>query len=1009
VRHADDGLARQVRDALRHLYDPVYLQTHPLTRRLRADAAGPGPGGGAARVAGPDGAALRRCLLDAIAALQPPSAPPGATRGSCGPGGDLPGPGAAGTGAWRRYRLLDLRYVEGHDIPTVCRQLAVSRREYEREHRQGLDAVVSLLRSRWETGGAEPAPIPVLGRQEVGAAGGWPGPLPRPLTSLVGRAGEVAAVTQLLPRTRLLTLTGPAGVGKTRLAVAVASQLGPAFSAGAAFVPLASVAEPGLVPAAVARALAVREEPAVSLAASVAARLGDERLLLVLDNCEHLLSEAAPLVAGLLADCPGLTVLATSRAALRLSGEQEFPVPPLALPPATAPGEAAATAGTDAVRLFVERARAIDPAIRLTADSAPAVAAICRRLDGLPLAIELAAAGVRLFSPGALLARLESSPGALPLVAGAPRDAPARHRTLQAAIAWSHDLLSAGEQTLFRRLGVFFGGFTLAAAEAVAADPLEGSGVLEALEGLVAQSLVRREDGGSENGHLTPGGRLPGAYAPAESRPAPLPGSPAPLQSDWSPQPGNPLGVGPRFGMLETVREFALDQLQASGEGGAVRERHARCYFPLIDVGDAARDARWLDTVEREQGNLRAAMRWCMGQGDPAYAERGLLLAESLSRLSRRHGQLTQSQADLTWALAWPAPAAPGPGYCWARATVLTKTGNNARARGDFALARRYYQEGLHLRRRTGQSTMLPFSLCALGGLALVRGDLPTARACFGEAHAQWREHQRRYRCISLSGLGFVAIEEGEVGAARAYLEAALTLARAEGALPEVATAHDGLGQLLWGQGDLEGARDHHEAALTVARDLRLKGQVAAALDHLGLVAQAAGDAAGAGRRHAAALLLAQEIGDRLRVSWSLEGLAAVAATAAEGRRAARLLGAAAALREALGAPLPPSQRSWYERHLAAARAALPAPAFASAWAEGQALPLQQVIAEGQAAATPASTPRSAEPGAPPEPGIEPGIEPRRGAPLLGVAGSVREGSRGRGGARLGHAPERGA
>jgi predicted ATPase len=483
-----------VRDALRHLYDPVYLQTHPLTRRVRLE-----DDGGAARRGGAptDGTALRDRLLEAIAALRPPGEEP--------PAGGERGPGVGG--AWRRYRLLVLRYAEAREIAAVCRALAVSRREYDREHQQGLEAVVSLLGARW------------TGATAGGEGPGRPAPPrpPRPLTSLVGRSGEVAAVRRLLRSTRLLTLTGPASVGKTRLALEVAAAvtagdlLGAPGRAEVAFVPLAAVGEPGEVPAAIGRALGVRELPVPSLARRLGELLRRRRLLVVLDNVEHLLPGMLPVLLDVLAAGEGLTVLATSRAALRLSGEQEFPVPPLSVPPAepahplTRPAPVAAAAETDAVRLFVERARAISPAFRLTAESAPAVAEVCRRLDGLPLAIELAAAGVRLFSPQALLRRLDSAAGALPILASGSRDAPARHRTLRAAIAWGHDLLAAAEQTLFRRLGVFVGGFTLEAAEAVGAGDsgAEGPDVLAALEGLVAQSLVRREDDGT-------GGRAPG-------------------------------------------------------------------------------------------------------------------------------------------------------------------------------------------------------------------------------------------------------------------------------------------------------------------------------------------------------------------------------------------------------------------------------------------------------------------------------------------------------------------
>jgi len=429
------------------------------------------------------------------------------------------------------------------------------------------------------------------------------------LTPLLGREREVAAVAGLLARdgVRLVTLTGPGGVGKTRLAIEIAGRRSDASPDGAVFVGLAPVADPALVVPAIAQALGVREAEDRPLAQRVADALRLRRLVLVLDNCEHVL-DAAPVVAELLAACPDLTVLATSRVRLRLSAEQEYPVPPLALTDA-ADADAADHLHPAALRLFADRARAVQPDFALTPENAPVVADICRRLDGLPLAIELAAARIKVVPPPALLARLERR---LPLLTGGGRDMPARHRTMRDTIAWSYDLLLPDEQSLFRRRAVFVGGFDLAAAEAVAArDGSSGDEVFDGVAALVEQSLLRQEEGA---------------------------------------------GGDPRFGMLETVREFGLDRLVADGDEVAVRDRHAVWCLRVIETAwppraTTSRSGEALARLDAERDNVRAALAWVIARAD---ADSALRLAGGLAEHWWLRGTFSEGRSWLDRAMALP-------------------------------------------------------------------------------------------------------------------------------------------------------------------------------------------------------------------------------------------------------------------------------------------------------------------------------------------------------------------
>jgi predicted ATPase/class 3 adenylate cyclase len=502
-----------------------------------------------------------------------------------------------------------------------------------------------------------------------------PGNLPTQLTSFVGREDEIAEARRLLERTRLLTLTGAGGTGKSRLALQVAAELQPTYRDGAFLADLSSVTDPALVPPLLARALRVPEVPGRPVLAALTGHLRDRRLLLVTDNFEQV-TDAGPVVEELLAAAPELTVLATSRVALSLRGEQELVVPPLALPDQGQPRDFEALGRSEAVRLFTERARAVQPRFELTEQNAPAVAEITARLDGLPLAIELAATRTKVLTPEQLLPRLQRR---LAMLTGGARTLPDRQRTLRGAIAWSYDLLAAGERRLFARLSVFTGGWTLASAEAVADPEAQGPDLLDQLTALVDQSLVTRTEAATGE---------------------------------------------PRFSMLETIREFGREQLPAGGELEPVARRHAQHFLGLAVAAEphlaGADQGEWLDRCELEHANLRAALRWAIDAGETGRAQEA---AGAISRFWQRRGHLTEGRRWLEELLALPS----GQGRTRARAKALAGAGGIAWWQEDLEAARRYYEEALAIERELGDPAGIAQALYNQAFVVAAGGDFDGA------------------------------------------------------------------------------------------------------------------------------------------------------------------------------------------------------------------------------------------------------------------------------------------
>ncbi len=686
--------------------------------------------------------------------------------------------------------------------------------------------------------------------------------LPSQLSSFIGRTQEVADARRLLAGTRLLTLTGTGGAGKTRLALQVAAEVIEEYPGGVWLIDLAPLTDPALLPQAVASVLGIGEEGGErTLVQTLTDALRPKSVLLVWDNCEHLILACARLAETLLRACPGLRLLATSREALEVGGESVLAVSSLALPPGPSAGGRAATAeavaGCDSVRLFVDRAAAALPAFRLSDANAAAVAQVCARLDGIPLALELAAARVRVLTPEQIAARLDDR---FRLLAGGSRTALPRQQTLRALIDWSYDLLPPPEQALLRRLSVFAGGWPLEAAEAVCVgEDVEDWEVLDLLSRLVAKSLVVVEP--PEAGRV-------------------------------------------RYRLLENLRSYARERLAETGEGGALAGRHADWFLAFAEEAEprlsGPEQASWLDRLERDHDNLRAALAF--SHDDAGGVEAGLRLAGSLWKFWWMRGYFSEGRAYLGRALALRGDSAPS-----LRAKALSRMGILAEAQGDYAAATASYEEGLGIHRGLGDTLSVASILTNLGNVASSQEDWASAQDYYEQSLVVFRAQADEKRtAILLMNVGIVATHRQEYAEAHSLYEESLEIFRRRQDLGPLSSVLLNLGDLACNQKEYASARAYLFEGLKIAEKIGEKECIASILTTLGYTA------------------------------WPL----------GQYEQAAKLFGAAAAIRASAGSSLAPRNQSSFEENIATVRAKLGEEKFRTAWKQGEGAKLRQIVNE---------------------------------------------------------------
>jgi predicted ATPase/class 3 adenylate cyclase len=718
-----------------------------------------------------------------------------------------------------------------------------------------------------------------------------PNNLPIQLTSFIGREQEMARVKELLEGARLLSLTGSGGAGKTRLSLQVAADLIDEFPDGVWFIELAPLTDPALIPQTVASLLGLREEAGRPVMTMLSDYLRAKSTLLLLDNCEHLIDACAKFADTILHAAPKVKLLATSREALGIAGEAAYRVPSLSLPPVQlATSNFQTLTQYESVRLFIDRALAVQPDFSVTSANAPALAQICHRLDGIPLALELAAARVKSLSVEQIAARLDDR---FRLLTGGSRTALPRQQTLRAAIDWSFSLLAEEERVLLRRLSVFAGGWTLEAAQAVCScDPICADDVLDLLARLVDKSLVIFEQRDSEA----------------------------------------------RFRMMETIRQYARDRLLESTEAETIRDRHLDFFMAFAEEVEpklrGPEQMQWLDRLDLEHDNLRAALEWSLGAG---RVEKGLRLGAALAWFWERRGYMSEGQAHLTAILCM----AEGMADTSARARALHAAGRLAQRQGDLVPARQLLEQSHAMARTLGDKWTQMLSLHNLGNvLNDERGEIAMERSLHEESLNLARELGNDWGITwALMGLGHVAIRESDYTAARSYFEESLKIRRRLGDKWGIARSLNELGEIAQREGDYASAQKFYTESLTIHRELGHKSHEPRVLFNLGSTALSQNDYGRAQTLFVQCLRLSREQGRRTFMIGCLVCLAQVAAVFGQAEKAARLFGASDAQDEARGRLLNPADR---KEHVAAVRAQLGEAPFNAAWAEGRAMTLEQ-------------------------------------------------------------------